>query len=261
MPIVQEIQQPTKELVIQEVAKVFFNLLALYAFGSRIQGTANAQSDLDLAVLVEGYADPVQLFELSNKLADQLGYEVDLLDMRAASTVMQYQIISTGERWWVKDALQVGLFETMVLSEKTNLDEARASLSIRSNKIAYYVQRAREEYDKDMDTFATDFTRQDAAILNIQRACEAAIDMGQHVIRRDKLGVPQSARDVFSLLAQAGLIEHSLADDLKRMVGFRNIAVHDYQVMQLPITVRIITFHLDEFLRYSQALLKQDVAH
>lgn len=121
------------------------------------------------------------------------------------------------------------------------------------------VHRAREEYDKDTDTFATDFTRQDAAILNIQRACEAAIDMGQHLIRRDKLGVPQSARDVFSLLAQAGLIEYTLADDLKRMVGFRNIAVHDYQAMQLPITVRIITFHLDEFLRYSQALLRQDV--
>jgi uncharacterized protein YutE (UPF0331/DUF86 family) len=120
------------------------------------------------------------------------------------------------------------------------------------------VRRAREEYDKNADTFATDFTRQDAAILNIQRACEAALDMGQHLVRRDKLGVPQSARDVFSLLAQAGLIEHSLADDLKRMVGFRNIAVHDYQAMQLPITVRIITFHLDEFLRYSQALLKRD---
>lgn len=121
------------------------------------------------------------------------------------------------------------------------------------------VRRAREEYDKDADTFATDFTRQDAAILNIQRACEAALDMGQHLVRREKLGVPQSARDVFTLLAQAGWIEPALADDLKRMVGFRNIAVHDYQAMQLPITVRIINFHLDEFLRYSQALLKQDV--
>ncbi|MCH9742668.1 MAG: nucleotidyltransferase domain-containing protein [Proteobacteria bacterium] len=104
------------------------NLLAIYAFGSRVQGMANAQSDLDLAVLVEGYADPVQLFSLSNQLADQLGYEVDLLDMRAASTVMQYQILTTGERWWVKDQLQVDLFETMILSEKTALDEARAPL-------------------------------------------------------------------------------------------------------------------------------------
>ena len=44
-------------------------------------------------------------------------------------------------------------------------------------------------------------TRQDAAILNIQRACEAALDMGQHLIRRERLGIPQSARDVFALLA------------------------------------------------------------
>ena len=128
MPIVKEAQQPTKEFVVKNLQWTTPNLLALYAFGSRIQGTANAQSDLDLAVLVEGYADPIQLFEMANQLADQLGYEVDLLDMRAASTIMQYQILTTGERWWVKDALPVGLFETMVLSEKTNLDEARAGL-------------------------------------------------------------------------------------------------------------------------------------
>jgi uncharacterized protein YutE (UPF0331/DUF86 family) len=122
------------------------------------------------------------------------------------------------------------------------------------------VARAREEYASDPTTFATDFTRQDAAILNIQRACEAALDMGQHLIRREKLGVPQSARDVFALLAQGGWIKAALADELKRMVGFRNIAVHDYQTLQLPITVSIITSHLDGFLRYSQAVLLRDAA-
>jgi uncharacterized protein YutE (UPF0331/DUF86 family) len=122
------------------------------------------------------------------------------------------------------------------------------------------VARAREEYARDPTTFATDFTRQDAAILNIQRACEAALDMGQHLIRREKLGVPQSARDVFALLAQGGWIDPALADRLKRMVGFRNIAVHDYQALQLPITVSIITSHLDEFLQYSQAVVLRDAA-
>lgn len=122
------------------------------------------------------------------------------------------------------------------------------------------VARAREEYLRDPATFATDFTRQDAAILNIQRACEAALDMGQHLIRREKLGVPQSARDVFALLAQGGWMDSTLADGLKRMVGFRNIAVHDYQALQLPITVSIIETHLDEFLHYSQGLLLRDAA-
>lgn len=120
------------------------------------------------------------------------------------------------------------------------------------------VARAREEYATDPATFANNFTRQDAAILNIQRACEAALDMGQHLVRREKLGVPQSARDVFALLAQGGWIHAPLADGLKRMVGFRNIAVHDDQALQLPITVTIIEKHLDEFLQYSQALLLRD---
>lgn len=121
------------------------------------------------------------------------------------------------------------------------------------------VKRAREEYVKS-DSFPMDFTRQDAAILNIQRACEAALDMGQHLIRREKLGVPQSARDVFALLAQGGWIDAVLADKLKRMVGFRNIALHDYQALQLPILISIIEMHLNEFLEYSQLLLLGDAS-
>ena len=66
------------------------------------------------------------------------------------------------------------------------------------------VARAREEYDRDPGTFATDFTRQDAAILNVLRVCEAALEMGQHLGRREGLGVPQSARAVFELLARGG---------------------------------------------------------
>jgi uncharacterized protein YutE (UPF0331/DUF86 family) len=117
------------------------------------------------------------------------------------------------------------------------------------------VQRARDEYAKDPDTFGCDVTRQDAAILNIRRVCEAALGMGHHVIRVRHLGVPQSARDVFTLLADASLIDASLANSLKSLVGFRNIAVHDYQKLQLPITVSIITRHLGDCLAYAIVLL------
>lgn len=122
------------------------------------------------------------------------------------------------------------------------------------------VRRAREEYASDPLHFAQDFTRQDAAILNIQRACEAALDMGHHLIRRERLGIPQSARDVFALLAQAAWITPDLADKLKRMVGFRNIAVHDYASLQLSITVSIIETHLDEFLSFTRIVLQKDAS-
>jgi uncharacterized protein YutE (UPF0331/DUF86 family) len=65
------------------------------------------------------------------------------------------------------------------------------------NKLASierFVARVRKEYDASPRIFAVNFSRQDAAILNIQRACEAALDVGQHLIRRDKLGVVQSSR-------------------------------------------------------------------
>ncbi len=117
------------------------------------------------------------------------------------------------------------------------------------------VQRAREEYAKDPATFASDCTRQDAAILNIQRACEASLDMGQHLIRKHKLGVPQSSRDVFNLLATAGFIDIALAEHLKKMVGFRNIAVHEYQQLQLPITEMIIQHRLHDFIALCKCLL------
>lgn len=103
------------------------NLLAVYAFGSRVQGTAGPESDLDLAVLVAGYADPLALWALAGDLADLAGCPVDLVDLRAASTVMQYQIITQGQRWWASDA-QAALYEAAILSEKTELDTARAGL-------------------------------------------------------------------------------------------------------------------------------------
>ena len=102
-------------------------LLAVYAFGSQVQGSAGSESDLDLAVLVAGYADPLTLFSLASELSELAGCPVDLLDLRAASTVMQYQVITTGERWWSRD-IQAALFETAILSEKTALDSARAGL-------------------------------------------------------------------------------------------------------------------------------------
>jgi predicted nucleotidyltransferase len=105
-------------------------LMAAYAFGSRIKDAgqyANGESDLDLAVLVEGYADPVLLFQLAGDLADIAHCHVDLLDIRATSTVMQNQILTQGQRLWAKD-LRAGLFEAAMLNEKIYFDQSRQRL-------------------------------------------------------------------------------------------------------------------------------------
>jgi uncharacterized protein YutE (UPF0331/DUF86 family)/predicted nucleotidyltransferase len=253
-------------------------LLAVYLFGSQANGDAGPASDIDLAVLVDGKITPLDLWKLAQDLAVYADRDVDLLDLRAANTVMQYQIITNGRRIWEMNSAPA-LYECFILSEKTALDGARAGLlldiqregtvyghkqvidDIIINKIATIERctaRAREEYRKDPASFGADHTRQDAAVLNIQRACEAAQDLGQHLIRRERLGTPQSARDVFTLLATAGWVDSALADTMKRMVGYRNIAVHDYQTLQLPITVAIIEHHLDDFVAFTRAILLRD---
>ena len=115
------------------------------------------------------------------------------------------------------------------------------------------VARIQEDFDED---FGTDFTKQDAVILNLQRACQACIDMAAHVVKSKQLGVPQTSRELFSLLAEHQLISASLSEQLQGMVSFRNIAIHDYTSLNLDIVVSIVGHHLGDFTDFSATLLK-----
>jgi len=78
-------------------------------------------------VLAAGTVEPLLLWQIAGELADIVAVPVDLLDQREVSTVMQYQVITTGRRLWNKDS-QAGIFESYILSEKNALDTARAAL-------------------------------------------------------------------------------------------------------------------------------------
>lgn len=120
------------------------------------------------------------------------------------------------------------------------------------------VRRAREEYDANAANLVANQTRQDAIILNLQRACESSIDAAMHLVRVHRLGIPQETREAFDLLEAAGRLEPSLASRLKKMVGFRNVAVHDYQKLNLDIIRHILEERLDDFLEFTRVLLRDD---
>ena len=77
-----------------------------------------------------------------------------------------------------------------------------------------------------------------------------------HLVRVHKLGIPQESRDAFALLEQTGRLEASLADRMKRMVGFRNVAVHDYQRLNLDIVRSIVRERLDDFIEFARVVLR-----
>jgi len=118
------------------------------------------------------------------------------------------------------------------------------------------VKRVRHLYADDDANLFEDITRQDAIVLNLQRSCEAAIDLAMHLVRRRRLGLPQETREAFSTLAEAGILEPPLAATLARMVGFRNLAVHEYQALQMPIVRAVIREQLPDLLEFAAVALR-----
>lgn len=118
------------------------------------------------------------------------------------------------------------------------------------------IKRIHEEYIGHESELASNYTRQDSIILNLQRACEVAIDMGLHIIRAKQLGIPQTAREVFVALEQSNIISQDLSKKLQSMVGFRNIAIHDYQTINLAIVKAIINQHLQDFVEFKKIVLQ-----
>ena len=116
------------------------------------------------------------------------------------------------------------------------------------------IKRIHEVYEGNPANL-DDYTKQDSMILNLQRACEASIDLAMHVVAVKRLGIPQNSRDSFELLYHGGIISDDTAIKLKRMAGFRNIAVHDYQKVQMEIVKKIIENHLPDFEQLTKEIL------
>ncbi len=106
--------------------------------------------------------------------------------------------------------------------------------------------RIREVYNNNPDNLA-DYTKQDSIVLNIQRAVEATIDIAMYLVSAKKLGIPQNSRDAFEVLNHNNIIDDSMLKKLKNMIGFRNIAVHNYQKLNLDILQKVIENHLEDF--------------
>lgn len=120
-----------------------------------------------------------------------------------------------------------------------------------------YLQRIEEEYQGSETEFEKNYTKQDAIILNLLRACETAIDMGAHIIRIKSLGLPQSSREIFVLLENANIIPEKMSQKLQAMVGFRNIAIHNYMKLDIAIIRSILKNDLNSLLEFSKLLVQQ----
>jgi uncharacterized protein YutE (UPF0331/DUF86 family) len=120
------------------------------------------------------------------------------------------------------------------------------------------IRRAREEYAADPAGFFENYSRQDAAILNVVRACDSAIDLANHLVREHQLGIPVSSADSFQLLQAEGLIPRDLAERMRKMVGFRNLTMHQYWKIDLEIVESVILRELDHLILFTDSVHKRE---
>jgi uncharacterized protein YutE (UPF0331/DUF86 family) len=140
----------------------------------------------------------------------------------------------------------------MPSSRGTVVDE---SVMSKVEAIERSLERVRVEYRGDPARLENQ-TVEDAILLNLQRACEAAIKIAMRVVARRRLGVPQESRAAFEMMEAAGILTPDLAARMKRMVGFRNIAIHEYQRLDRAVLESILRERLGDFTEFCQAAIE-----
>ena len=119
------------------------------------------------------------------------------------------------------------------------------------------IKQIRDYYQlpSDLD-FVEDHFKQDAIAINMQRACEQAIDLANHLVKTRKLGIPKDSRDSFQMLVDHAIIPGGLGDKMARMIGFRNVLIHEYQQLDLDLMVDVIENRLDDLLLFTEYAIK-----
>jgi uncharacterized protein YutE (UPF0331/DUF86 family) len=114
------------------------------------------------------------------------------------------------------------------------------------------IRRIKEEYTNcpELDNF----THLDALVLNIERACQATIDMAMHIVAMKHYGIPQTSSGAFELLYKNNIISKELFNSLKSMTGFRNIAIHEYKTLDNEIVRYIAEKGYTDFILFCQTL-------
>lgn len=132
--------------------------------------------------------------------------------------------------------------------------ENEAVLINKYESIEKCINRINEEYDNNPDNLE-DFRKMDAIVLNLQRACEMATDAAMYVVSNRRLGIPQTKKEVFEKLNKNGLISDEMCANMKGMVGFRNIAIHEYKQIDEDILRDVIENHLGDIKEFVRTMI------
>ena len=127
--VVDDLVHPEKiPRVVELLDEGIAGLKAVYLFGSMARGGERPDSDVDIAVLPAAPLEPLERWEIQERLATALGRDVDLVDLLAASAVMKVQVLEHGRLISDRDPRERGFFEMHALSDYARLQEERRGI-------------------------------------------------------------------------------------------------------------------------------------
>lgn len=118
------------------------------------------------------------------------------------------------------------------------------------------LERVRSRTPANAKDLLNDLDLQDVLVLNLSRAVQICVDVAVHILSERKQPPPETMGKAFDLLAQEGLLDTELAQRLKKSVGFRNLAVHNYEAIDWAIVHAIATRHLVDFEAFAKAVME-----
>ena len=124
-------QMQGKDLIqslLRELKCVVNNLEGVYLFGSRAQKEENAKSDWDFAYLSRTGVQEQKVWEMKTQLEIDFDTSIDVVDLYKANTILQVQVIKTGEIIWAGDLNKIRQFEYLTLSYYQKLNDERAHI-------------------------------------------------------------------------------------------------------------------------------------
>jgi len=116
--------------------------------------------------------------------------------------------------------------------------------------------RVKQKCPGNADALAKDPDLQDILALNLTRAVQLSVDIGSHFVSDLDVPPPNTMGEVFDILSAEGIISPELAGRMKKAVGFRNLAVHNYDAINWAIVYAIATDHLSDFEDFAKALVR-----
>lgn len=109
----------------------------------------------------------------------------------------------------------------------------------------------------DRQDFLASFQAVDAAKYNLQVCIEALIDVSNHVVARERWGIPSTSAEAIKLMIQHGVLDKDKELSLVQMVKFRNRIVHLYQEVEDSEIYRILQENLDDIKGFIQAVISK----